>query len=366
MTPTHPWDENRWWHTAEMRGPLPPGITLDIADRAMERAAQVFNAEWCATTSAHPAFCCMHMKGSMPFRFFLDLGQDLLAVSECLRRPSIEKDLRQENSFVSTRFELEIAALLAKAGHVVEFRPLLSNTKSADLAVSENGGKTHYEIKLLNGEEAHLYVGVLHMQIAEAMSSLTIGNHDPTPSLGYEVTVAPSILNILGGGAEVDSATCAAILSDFHASCSRNVSSPPTPVVFSAGAHIQVRIAPGITSSVGGPPMSPDSELKRILRKHLKKPIDQLPLSGPGILIIQPSSVISPATSHPIIQNLMSRWGSSGSHISAVMFLPIKGTDMVPWMLFEPFAVLNPHARVHAPDIPSFATMVEASGCRIY
>jgi hypothetical protein len=361
----HPWNNNFWWHIEQMRGPLPSGVTLDIADRAMERVAHVFNADWCARPSVHPVFRFMHMTGSMPFRFFLDLGQDLLAVSECLRLPSIEKDLRQENCFVSTRFELEIAALLADAGHAVEFRPPLPNNKIADLAVPENGDKTHYEIKLLNGEEAHASVGILHIQIAEAMSSLTISSSEASPSLGYEVTIAPSILNILGGGAEVDAAVCAAIMSEFNASFVRNVANPPAPVEFLAGPHIHIRIARGITSSVGGPPMSPDGELKRILRKHLKTPIDQLPPSGPGILIVQPSSVVDPETSHPIVQNLMRQWGSSGSHISAAVFLPIKGADMVPWMLFEPFAVLNPHARMHAPDIPSFATMVAVTGARI-
>jgi hypothetical protein len=365
MTP-HPWHNNRWWHTEQMRGPLPSGVTLEIADRAMERAAQVFNADWCARPSLHPAFRYMHMTGSMPFRFFLDLGLDLLEVSACLRLPSTEKDLREENSFISTRFELEIAALLVRAGHAVEFRPPLPTNKHADLAVSENGNKTHYEIKILHSEEAHRSVGNLHMQIAEIMSSVTVAGSAPAPALGYEVMIAPSIMNILGSGAEVDAAVCAAIMSDFRASIARNVTSPPVPIEFLAGPHINVRIAPGITSSVGGPPISPDGELKRILRKHLKTPTEQLPLAGPGILIVQPSSVVLPGTSHPIIENLMRQWGSSGSHISAALFLPIKDTEMVPWMLFEPFAVLNPHARVHAPDIPSFATMAAVFGARIF
>jgi hypothetical protein len=365
MTP-HPWDNNRWWHTEQMRGPLPPSVTLEIADRAMKRAAQVFNADWCATPSLHPAFCYMHMTGSIPFRFFMDLGLDLLDVSDCLRLTSIEKDLREEHSFISTRFELEIAALLARARHAVEFRPPLPNNKHADLAVSENGDKTHYEIKILHSEEAHRSIGSPHMQVAEIMSVVTVAGSGTASALGYEVVIAPSILNILGSGPEVDAAVCAAIISDFRASIARNVTSPPVAVAFLACPHVYVRIAPGITSSVGGPPISPDGELKRILRKHLKTPTEQLPIASPGILIVQPSSVIVPETSHPIVQNLMRQWGSSGSHISAALFLPIKGTEMVPWMLFEPFAVLNPHARVHAPDIPSFATMVAVSGARIF
>lgn len=302
----------------------------------------------------------------MPFNFFSRMGLNLLQVDGCLRLSSVEHDLRQSDHFSSARLELEIAAALARAGHSVEFRPPLSTGKEADLGVHECGGQTFFEIKLMHHSEALAAVEPLRWQIADALSEPHLRHFLAGPAMGCEVEIAPAVLELLGAGPEADRAACAKIFTEFGRALEEHLNNSEPTFDFWIGSYLHMRVAPGIQSCISGPILSPQSDLKRIVQKHFKKPIEQLPKTSPGILVIQPPSVIEPPMAVAVIQELMRNWAANGAHLSAAVFLPISGTESVPWRMFQPFAVFNPHAAVAANDLPSFVTLAEAYDVTAY
>jgi hypothetical protein len=369
MDSAHPWYENRWWREEQLRGPLPCGYSVEMVDGAMERAAKVFDSEWCALQRPHPAYAQMAlMQGFLSFRLFFPIGRDLLSLEGCTRLPSLERELRDESSFYSTMLELEIAAALRRMGHSVELKPPLAQKKkgqpgkTSDIGVLEHDSTTHYEVKIFTGSKLRNRIGDIQSRIAEAMFRLVVTRSWVGPAPGYCVEISSSILESKGLTALMDDTGCAALTSEFEAVVAEKMKSPILPSEFVAANHIHVRIAIDEQSSISGPPVPPDVELRRVWLQHFKTVPNQLPVGSPGVLIIQPSATVNPREVGEIVEDRMRNWGFAGAHVLAAMFLPIRGDYLVPWALFHPFFVQNPQATMDPMSLPSFRTLTEIYG----
>lgn len=87
------------------------------------------------------------------------------------------------------------------------------------------------------------------------------------------------------------------------------------------------------------------TELRRILRSHLTEAVVQLHKEHPGIVIIQSNGELDESLSRVIVTGMFAGMGVDSEHVSAVVFLPVTYWMPIPWAMFNPFIVYNPHAR---------------------
>jgi hypothetical protein len=355
-------DEAKWWQGKQYRRMLNPGLSLELVDRAMERAFGVFTSGWYAENAKHPACFCFSTRGSGPFTFLFELGIDLLLVSECLRLPSVVNDLRRASAFSSTRTELSLAAALTRYGHQVEFRPPLPHGKCADLAVRDHDETVFIEIKLLSQSEAQVSFQRLCVALVLALSDLQRrAPWSGCAGLGYEIDITSKTLGRLGAGAEADEATIAAVVDKVGIDLTSQFANGEPPFDFYAASYARVRIARDAKCTLTGPPFAPELELKRILQKHFRNPTDQLPPLQAGILVIRTGSVLDATLTRNTVEQLLARQGVEAGQISAVVFLPVYSSFPVRRSMFRAFAVLNPSAQFPAKHLGVYKSL-----CNIY
>lgn len=159
------WFGEQWWREERYRGDLPGNPTLDQIDRAMERVAKLFDEKWWHECLGHPAQLSLFAKGTGPLSFIYELGADLLEIDGSLRSASVVHDLKQSSHFLGVRFELRVAAMLKRRGYDIEFRPVSSNGKSADIAARRGPETVFLELKRLDESKRAACVQLLATQV---------------------------------------------------------------------------------------------------------------------------------------------------------------------------------------------------------
>lgn len=121
---------------------------------------------------------------------------------------------------------------------------------------------------------------------------------------GYEIEISEQTVGLLGAGAEADAATISGVVNRVVNEIRDHLGRAAPPLDFDVAPYARVRIAPKLQSALFGPAFAPESELRRILQKHLKDAGSQLHPSYPGILVIQTSSVLDAMMTRTTVEPL--------------------------------------------------------------
>lgn len=338
------WRE-KWWLSDEYTRVYGERVTPEKMDQAIVRVAEVFDSAWAAKTPRHPAYYWILPTGLMPLQFLYGLGRDLLEVGASLRLPSVVKDLRDPFSFESARFELEIAAYLRTCGHLIEFRPALSNGKSSDVLATFGEERVYIEIKSLQESQIQLALNDLTRSIAFAVSDLTRETSiDPIRGKGYSIELDGSLSNLFGNGIDVDRRIIEVIKNQILNEIQSRAASGAS-LDFDLPSVARVRIGGVPEGSFVNCPRAPSvAELKRIVNGRIQEAIQQLHTDYPGIVIFKTAGGLELEITEVILQGLISHFGPAAKHLSAVIFFPEYFGLLTAWARFHPFVVSNTNA----------------------
>jgi hypothetical protein len=358
------WHSDKWWREAEYAHLLNPEMPFELIDLAMNEVATVFNEAWFAGGNwNHPAMHSLAARGLSPLQYLVDLGRDLLQVSGCPRLPTVKDELRQASHFASARVLLMVGAALSRDGHLVEFGPELPSGKRPDILAESAGQRVFIEVKNLAESEAHAAYDMLSFALMDAISDLQFSPPwSKFSDCGFDIDITEQTVALLGAGVEVDQATIRVVVNSVIIGITQHFAQSEPPFEFSAGGYAQVRIAKDTRGSLSSPIIAPETELKRILQKHFKRPPEQLHPSEPGILLIKSQAVLDPAMARDIVEPLLAARGNSARQLCAAVFLPLSSNMTVPWSMFPPFAVFNPNAIIHPAELSTFQTLAKAFG----
>jgi hypothetical protein len=359
MTMLRYWADDPWWLSAEYAKVYCERLSPDDVDRTIRRVALTFDRKWHEKTSPYEVHYWLQSKGLKPLEYLYGLGKNLMVLEGCLRLPSVLKDLRQPGNYESATLELEIAALLKRAGHEVEFRPSLPNGRSSDFVIRSLDQVVYFEVKKLKESDRQKAISELGTMVASTLTSLT--NNPAQPQLQgkhYEIVIDATVFFSLGRGFEPDNQTIEQVRQTIEQQIILNPEGNlPIEFVIPSIASVKITNGPQEGSTVLYPMASPDMELGRILRNHFMDAVEQLHPAHPGIIIVQTPAELEKGLSHEVIANLLVQIGPKAHRLSSVLFLPTFNWMPQPWSLFKPFAVCNRAARIPAESLAVFSDL---------
>ena len=242
----------------------------------------------------------------------------LISVRTCLRHKQPIDGLKQTEKFSSAFLELFIAAQLQQRGHSVEVRPELPSGKSADLLTKEDGRGVYFEIKQLDRSDAD--EGVEQLTLA-----LILGMIFRARSFGRRIMGLPFFNTSLG------------------------------PRTAWAGLTSRTWPVTSQSNSIRTAAKCCFTELKRVLRKHFKRPNEQLHPNYPGILFIQSTAALDPVFTRIMVEKLLEE--KQPVHLSVVIFVSVLPPESMAYVFFPAFAVANPRARFPAKHLKAFESL---------
>jgi hypothetical protein len=299
------------------------------------------------------------LMSTVAFNWLFNLGSNLIALENVLRLPSAADDLKEPTNFESARLELEIAAILRRDGYRIELHPPLPNKKNADILAASDR-QVYIEVKCISESASEVSIFRLFHFLTMALSDLFVSW--PDPSLGtriYNIEVAEDIIELLGANDAVDAATHHTVIGSIidgikthldHECCA----------AFVLPRIATVKIFPrtgDYASGIGGPPINPQSELKRIARGPLQVAIQQLHPDYPGIVVLQTHGLIDQPVTEMVVGQMLRLLGEAAVHVSAVLFLPVYSAIPVRMSMFPAFWVVNESARVPATELGVFQAL---------
>jgi hypothetical protein len=355
------WAVDQWWLTEEYAQVYREKISLDEMDRAIRRVADVFTKKWQDVTPQHPVYYWLLSKGLVPLDFLYVLGKNLIALEECLRLPSVVRDLRHPGDYESAMLEVGIAAHLRRAGHQIEFRPKLPNGKSSDFVADSKGQQAYFEVKRLRESDRQLAIGDLGNLIASELMDLTSSPIRPRiQGKHYEVVIDAAVFYSLGKGCETDHQIIQTVRECIAQEVVRRLDTNlPLQFVIPSVATVKISDSPMEGSSVMCPMASSEAELDRLLKGHFGNAIEQLHPGHAGIIIVQTPAELESEMSETVINDLLLQLGRQVSHISAVLILPVYNWMPQTWSLFRPFLVANCAASIPPANLAVFPELRE-------
>jgi hypothetical protein len=314
------WFVSKWWHKPQYPTFLGAGITPAAVDEALEQVAVVFDTKWMKEDQrGHPIWNSLLVPGCPSLETLFELGRDLVTVTGTLRLPSVVDDLKHKSQFHSARFELGLAAQLRRCGHDMEFRPPLPNGKNSDFIARLSGQNTFFEAKRLSQSEASQSLTQLSLALMTQMSTLT----RPPDCSNYEIELAESLTSLLGSGAENDNVTIEAAVTRIVTEVQKRLPIE-SPIDITIERLARVRLGTFKHSSLTGPIIRPETELRRIITKrHLKNAVDQLAVDAPGIIAFQTMATLEASATQMFVEQWLSTQGPGAEHVTAVLFLPV-------------------------------------------
>jgi len=340
------WAESEWWVADEYARVYEPQLTRADVSRAIHRVARVFDEKWMRKRAPHPMLGWLLATGLWPLQTLFELGQDLLTLDGADNFRPVIQDLRLGSHFDSARLELSIAATLKRRDHCIAFRPQLPNSqKKADFVARLAGEHVYFEMKHLGESD---FTRTLHRylwRVGEAVRQFFAdSSHPALRATNYEIDLDPWFTTILGSGQTNDDA----LIEDFmrrllNAIQERAESGEELRFPVPRLASVFVGKTADGRSSVNWAMPSPETELKRLLRRLAKAP-SQLHPDHPGIIVAQTTTALERDSAVEIVSGLVKSIGPSIRHLSAVLVIPVISSFPGPWALFRPFAVENPAA----------------------
>lgn len=341
---------SKWWLDEQYARAYRERASPEQIDRVVRRVAEVFDPRWARSRTQHPFYQWILGTGTMVLEFLIGLGQDLETVEGSKRFSRIIKGLRHPTDCQSAMLTLEIAAVLKRSGHEIEFDPPLPNGKWSDLVARLEGQQVYFEIKRMQESQRRQAVEQLMISVGSSLSDLF---HTPKkPGLagaGYRVALAPELAKRFGRGWEADNVEMKNVTELIIQEISKRVDSGQSlEFVIPSVATVIIGDTGRESSGLTGPPFYSWEEMERIFRRIVKEGIHQLHPDFPGIITVQTPGYLSPAEVRDELDARLDWRVSGAEHLSAVIFFPVYYSLPQRWSVFHSFAVLNPRARVRA------------------
>lgn len=193
------WWLDKWWLGEEYARHYGGRVSPAIMNEAVLLVSKVFNGEWVKHSAGHPATGLVLGKGFIPLTFLYELGRDLDALGDARGMRALIKDLRNPSTFESARFEFQVAGLLARAGHAIEFRPKLPNGRESDLLARVDSQRSFVEVKRIGESYAERAVSQFSMELASAVMDCVAKEDSPVRGLKCLVELDPQLPQVFTG-----------------------------------------------------------------------------------------------------------------------------------------------------------------------
>ena len=282
------WNEGEWWREPWWRDAVyqeaaraAPG---DV-DAAFDALRTIFSADWVRRTlerrEEHLLRYTLYQQGLLPFRSLYPLGRDIIAVNGCSGFRSLVRRLHKARTFLAARSELVVAAVLARRRFTISLEPGARGTRRPDLLAVRDDVTTCIEVKMLGESQADVCVSRLTQELAFLFPKLP-------KELTCEIEVAVEVWDQFGSDPVGNERFHVSLVGQIGEMLRAAVNGP-LPFQFTlprvAYVHLYRDGRPG-TSSVRGPLITEEDEMRRLVRNALLGASEQLPNDAPGVVLI--------------------------------------------------------------------------------
>ncbi len=339
--------QNSWFFTLKEK----LDITLEPSEAYSIYRSMGFRA-------THPLFDYFFTEGLIPFQYMVSLGLNLFTAVKANLLGYIAERLKNSSDYSGAHFELEILSHLILRGYSVERDPPSgTKKKKGDLKVSKESETVFIEVKRLHPSLTNVSVSTMtNLIFCDVLSDPRISEIANILHLELSNDLVDMAKTKKGKGLTPILDSWQAISKQIRDHIMERLQKKewghhivPGLAVYdlSQGKESDIRM----TGGFNGLPLSQKAEIRKFFRNALKDALEQLPVTGPGVLIISIPLSLGPDMVQQIVLSRIRKSRQRYQHLSAIIFVHTFFREK---FLYQFIVVKNPHAAI---DVSNYAVV---------